>query len=103
MPPKYFVFYSGIVYSIPLKLYKGKRMTYKLNPALSKILSPIILILPDGNKQEYENGNELVEAVFDKCYMVKSMKAVSNSIEITLMERTASVMNWNGEEAVSFF
>lgn len=78
-------------------------MTYKLNPALSKILSPIILVFPNGKKLNFINGDDLVEAVFDKCYMVKSLRAIEGTVEIVLMERRAPEMNWSGEEAVSFF
>ena len=78
-------------------------MTYKLNPALKKILSPIVIISPDGMKKEYRNGNELIDAVFDKCYTVKSIEAQESVIQIILEERIIPEMNWYGEEAVSFF
>lgn len=31
-------------------------MTYKLNPEIRKIIFPIVMIFPDGTKQQYESG-----------------------------------------------
>ena len=39
-------------------------MTYKLNPELKKIQSPLVLLI-DGEKTEYENGNALTEQIFE--------------------------------------
>ena len=47
-------------------------MTYKLNPALSIIKSPIVLIA-DNIKTNYADGNELVQAVFEKKYGLSSL------------------------------
>ena len=77
-------------------------MTYKLNPALSKIKSPIVLIA-DSIKTNYADGNELVQAVFEKKYAVESIRAVENHVEITLVEPKTPDINWCGEEPFSFF
>lgn len=45
-------------------------MTYKLNPEIRKILSPITLIFSDGTKQHYLNGATVVDAVFNRKYVV---------------------------------
>lgn len=77
-------------------------MTYKLNPELSKITSPVVLI--DGDcRMEFQNGKALTEAVFEKRYLIKSLTAVENKVEIVVEEQNAPQQNWAGEEAVSFF
>jgi len=76
-------------------------MTYKLNPALKNIESPVILII-NGNKKEYENGEQLTNAVFTKNYDIQSIRAVNNSIEIELKEREIFPVNWTGEEQTFF-
>ena len=44
-------------------------MTYKLEPRLSRITSPVVLILAEG-KRWYENGMAAIEDAFDKKYRV---------------------------------
>ena len=61
-------------------------MTYKLEPGLARISSPIVLVMPDGEKREYRDGTELAEAVFDHRYVVGKIRAVNNEIEIILKE-----------------
>ena len=61
-------------------------MTYKLEPGLARISSPIVLVMPDGERIEFENGSEIVEAVFDHRYVVGEIRAVNNEIEIILKE-----------------
>ena len=79
-------------------------MTYKLNPELRKIRSPVTLIFPDGMEKNFESGREIANAVFDKHYLIDEIKADGNVIKLKLMEQArAAVVNWNGEEAVSFF
>ena len=78
-------------------------MTYKLNPALNKIQSPVVLIFPEGNQQQYSSGAAAADMAFDKKYLIASMKAVDSNIEIRLEEPSVNEINWIGEEAVSFF
>ena len=78
-------------------------MTYKLNPELKKIQSPITLAFPDGSSSEYQSGTDVTSAVFEKRYIVASLRAIENSIEIRLEEASVNEINWIGEEAVSFF
>ena len=78
-------------------------MTYKLNPEIRKIISPVVLVFPDGNKQEYDNGEKITEDSFNRKFMVTEIRAVNEKIEVKLTEQEAPNMTWSGEEAVSFF
>lgn len=78
-------------------------MTYKLNPEIGKILSPIILVFPEGESVCYPDGEAVNDASFEKPYQITAIRAVDNSIEVTLEERKAEEITWNGEEEVSFF
>ena len=78
-------------------------MTYKLNPAIEKIISPVVLLLPDGTRHTYENGKSVCEAVFEQRYTVKEIRAAENTVELTLEEMTVPMIQSIGEEQVSFF
>lgn len=78
-------------------------MTYKLNPEIRKILSPVILIFPNGDKREYDNGKKAADDTFACKFTVSEMRAVDGKVEIKLTELEAPNMNWSGEESVSFF
>ena len=78
-------------------------MTYKLDPELRKIESGVVLIYPDGIRKEYSSGAMAVGDTYDKRYLITRLKAVDNVIEIELEEQGVPVMNWSGEENVSFF
>lgn len=77
-------------------------MTYKLNPEVSKIKSPIILQIENGESSTdtmYADGIELANAVFEKNYVVASLVAQKNSILLTVKEnQTVNNTNWIGEE-----
>lgn len=77
-------------------------MTYKLEPGLGRIKSPIVLIFPDGHREEYTSGSDVVEAVFEKKYQVVEIRAVENIVEIVVEEVTAPIVNWTGEEQTFF-
>lgn len=81
----------------------GVDMTYKLNPVIRKIISPIVLIFPDGTKQQYEGGKAAADAVFGHKYVISTMHAVNDFIELKLVEQEAPIMNWSGEEPSTFF
>ena len=49
-------------------------MTYKLEPGLSRITSPVRLIFPE-RTEEYENGTEACDAEFDKKWRVVELRA----------------------------
>ena len=78
-------------------------MTYKLNPEIQKIMSPVILLFPNGDRQEYDNGKKVAEDAFVCKFIVSEMRAVNGRIEVKLTELDAPNMNWSGEESVSFF
>ena len=61
-------------------------MTYKLEPGLSRIVSPLILIFPDGGRMEFENGAAACAAVFDHRYVVREIRAAVDTIEIKVEE-----------------
>lgn len=61
-------------------------MTYRLEPVIEKIVSPVVLIFPDGCRKEYGPSSEASEASFDHKYVVERIKATDNKIEFTLSE-----------------
>ena len=77
-------------------------MTYKLNPSLEKIQSPILLIFPDGERREYKDGAAVVEDVFDKMLLIETVRAVGNTVEIKLTEPQIKASTWIGEEQTFF-
>ena len=78
-------------------------MTYKLNPEIQKIKSPIVLAFPDGTKQQYESGKVAADAVFEHKYVISTLRAINDIVELKLVEQEAPIMNWSGESATSFF
>ena len=78
-------------------------MTYKLNPEIRKILSPVVLIFPDGTKQQHASGKAAADTVFDHKYLISTLRAINDAIELKLVEQEAPIMNWSGESAASFF
>ncbi len=70
-------------------------MTYKLNPEIRKIISPVVLIFPNGDKQEFEDGKAATEAVFVHKYTITAIRVVNERIEVKLTELKAPNMNWN--------
>ena len=61
-------------------------MTYKINPEVEKILSPIKLVLENGESQMFESGKRLAQAVFDKHYNIQSYEVKENYLEIRVYE-----------------
>ena len=77
-------------------------MTYKLNPSLGKIKSPVVFIFPGGERRRYQNGMEVVETVFDHRYLIESLRAVGDVVEIDLTEPEMNSSTWIGEEQTFF-
>ncbi len=78
-------------------------MTFKLNPQLSLINAPVILVV-NGEERMYPDGESLTTLEFYKRYVIDSIDAREGSVVVTLKENNHSaVVNWIGEEAVSFF
>lgn len=78
------------------------KLTYKLEPGLSRISSPIVLMMPDGEKREYKDGKEIVEALFDKRWKVTELRAAGDAIEEKVEETVIPGTNWTGEEQTFF-
>ena len=80
-------------------------MTYKLNPELKKICAPVIIRFTDGTTaMNFNDGEALAAAEFSKYYLIDSLTVEDNSVVLTLRENdNVPVVNWIGEEAVSFF
>jgi len=74
------------------------KLTYKLEPGLARITSPVCLLFPSGEKMEFENGEMACEAVFDKRWRVTEMRAAGDAIEIKLEEMRVPEVNPIGEE-----
>ena len=77
--------------------------TYKLNPDLKIITSPVVLCLPVGTQMQFANGKEAAESTFDTRYLLNTLHAEDCTVVITLKEAKLLDINWTGEEAVSFF
>jgi len=77
-------------------------MTYYLNPELNNILSPVIVKI-SSIELKFSNGKELCEHKFDKHYIVKSIWAKNDIINIELIENKGTDLSWIGEEPVSYF
>lgn len=73
-------------------------MTYRLEPGLARILSPITLHFPDHTTCRFSSGEELTGTVFDKRYRVVEMRAVDNTVEIRVEEMAVPEINALGEE-----
>jgi len=73
-------------------------MTYKLEPGLARISSPIVLILPTGEIKEYRDGKAATEAVLDKRWRVTELRAAGDSIEVVVEEAVVPDVNPIGEE-----
>ena len=59
-------------------------MTYYLEPWIERISSPIVLIYPAGEKQEFQDGKETAGAIFSEPYVIASVHAVDGMVEIAL-------------------
>lgn len=78
-------------------------MTYKIDPNVKLIVSPVIAVI-DGKETLYENGTALSEADFDKYYVITRITARDNIVVLELEEnKRINDITWIGEEAVSFF
>ena len=60
-------------------------MTYKLDPIVEKIDCKVEVKI-DNETILFESGHELAKAVFDRRYLISSIKADNTSIEIQLEE-----------------
>ena len=75
-------------------------MTYKLEPGLRKIQSPVVLVI-EGMETRYPDGKAVTELTFDKSYLIQSVTARESSVVIQLMENEQ--INKTEETTISFF
>ena len=61
-------------------------MTYHIEPWVGKILSPVILLYPDGKRQEFRDGKELMQTIFPEPYTIEEIRVVKNMIELILKQ-----------------
>ena len=77
-------------------------MTYKLNPQLRLIMSPVSLLF-DGEEKNYLDVGSLITLEFDKRYVIDSISASDGTVIVTLrINNRVNDITWIGEEAVSF-
>lgn len=77
-------------------------MTYRLNPDIKMIVSPVILMI-GAESQEYPNGAALAEIAFEKNYLITTVSACEGKVILTIEENTQiNDTSWSKEE-VSFF
>ena len=74
------------------------KLTYKLEPGLARITSPVCLLFPSGEKMEFENGEMACGAMFDKRWKVTEMRASDGVIEVVVEEMGVPPVNSIGEE-----
>jgi hypothetical protein len=67
-----------------------------LNPAFEKIISPVILIFPNNTKKKYNNGQEVSTDEFNRRYVVESLNAVGDCIEVRLVEQERLSAGYGG-------
>ena len=73
-------------------------MTYKLEPGLGRIMSPILLRFPDGHTASFSSGEEACRAVYDRKYHVVEMRVAGHMVEIKLELTAVPEINAVGEE-----
>ncbi|MBR3245125.1 MAG: hypothetical protein IKF90_20940 [Parasporobacterium sp.] len=78
-------------------------MTYKLNPAIAKVKSPVILVYPENRREEYRSGEDAAEAVFEERYEIREIRAVHDKIEVRLNTLQSVNSSWCNEKEASFF
>ena len=72
-------------------------MTYKIDPIVELISSPVTLVMPNGDKKRFTSGKSASIAVFNQRYIIDNITAVDNVVIISVVEVSAPV----GED--SFF
>ena len=73
-------------------------MTYKLNPELRLITSPVVLLFPNGARHSYTSGAAVADQVFNERYRVTEIRAAGDVVEIRLEPIITPVINAIGEE-----
>ena len=78
-------------------------MTYKLEPWITRIVSPVEVVILDGTRKKYINGNVAAADIFDRHYVVEKIEALGGVIVLTLKEVEVAESTWVGEEQQGFF
>jgi len=73
-------------------------MTFKLEPGLARITSPIILLFPDHTTRRFSSGEDAVRETFDKRWKVVETRAKGDVVEIRVEPMTVPEINALGEE-----
>ena len=73
-------------------------MTFKLEPGLARITSPIILLFPDHTTRRFSSGEDACKVVFDRKWRVMEIRAKDDEIELLVEEMTVPEINALGEE-----
>lgn len=73
-------------------------MTYKLNPELRLITSPVVLLFPGGARHSYKSDAAVADQTFNERYRVTEIRAVESVIEISLEPVMVPEVNAIGEE-----
>lgn len=73
-------------------------MTFKLEPGLARITSPIHLLFPDHTTRRFSSGEELAGTVFDRRWKVTEIRATGDVVEIRVEEMSTPFINPIGEE-----
>ena len=78
-------------------------MTYKLESYISKISSPITLVISD-IKIDFVNGSAAYDHDFDKRYVITDIYSDDGKVCLALQENTMiNDVNWCGEQEASCF
>ena len=77
-------------------------MTYKMNPIVAKMKSPVIVMLPTGEEIRFATGAEAAAADFGKHYAIAEIAAEGGTILLTVEKVGMPQVNWAGEEATFF-
>ncbi len=80
-------------------------MTYKLEPFIEKIKSPVVCVI-DNQEIEFANGIELNNNSFDRHYLIESITSKNSKIFLFLKENNnINVSDWMGDmdDELSFF
>jgi len=79
-------------------------MTYKLQEIISKITSPVVLLIEGEERYQFNCGREAYEQDYDHYYLIDELYIKSGKIYIALRENNqTNDVNWCGEQEVSFF
>ena len=78
-------------------------MTYKLNPIIEKIASPVKLILAGDEERNYGSGTDASNDSFEKNLIIDKIRAEGGVVVVELIDNmSARNITWTGEEQ-SFF